>query len=251
LKKMKRGVTVALATIIIVVIVIAAAVVLSMNGTNKTNAPALSIVAPASGASVAGPNITVTVSVQNFNIVNKFGQASVSGEGHIHYFLDVVPPTTPNVDAFTAAGTYAASAATSHAWTNLSLGVHMFSAELVNNNHTPLQPAVVAFINVTVTAPPLEVIVAISAQNIAFNTSLITVPAGASVKVNFNNMDNGVPHTFSVYTNSAATTPIFVGSTITGVSSITYSFTAPTTPGTYFFRCDVHPSQMNGSFVVQ
>ena len=71
------------------------------------------------------------------------------------------------------------------------------------------------------------------------------------MKVNFNNLDSGVPHTFSVYTNSAATTSIFIGSRVTGVSSITYSFTAPTTPGTYFFRCDVHPSMMNGSFVVQ
>lgn len=127
----------------------------------------------------------------------------------------------------------------------------MLSAELVNNNHTPLQPAIVAFVNMTVTAAPIEVNVAISAQSMAFNTNLITVPAGATVKVNFNNLESGVPHSFSVYTNSAATTPIFVGSTINGVSSITYSFTAPSTPGTYFFRCDVHPSQMNGNFVVQ
>jgi plastocyanin len=213
--------------------------------------PELRITSPIDGASIAGPNVTIGVAVQNFDLVSKFGQASISGEGHIHYFLDVVPPTTPNVDAFTAAGTYAASAAKSYVWTNLSLGLHMFSAELVNNNHTPLQPVVVAFINVTVTAPPPVVTVAITAQNIAFNTSLITVPAGATVKVNLNNLDSGIPHTFSVYTNSAATTPIFVGPAITGVSSTTYTFSAPTTPGTYFFRCDVHPSQMNGSFVVQ
>jgi plastocyanin len=45
--------------------------------------------------------------------------------------------------------------------------------------------------------------------------------------------------------------PIFVGQIITGPSAtIDYKFTAPITPGTYFFRCDVHPS-MNGSFIVQ
>lgn len=106
---MKSSMKVALATIIVIIVVVAAAVVLSMNGTNKSISPALSIASPSSGASIAGPNITVTVFVQNFNIVDKLGQASVSGEGHIHYFLDVVPPTTPNVEAFTAAGTYAAS----------------------------------------------------------------------------------------------------------------------------------------------
>jgi len=155
------------------------------------------------------------------------------------------------MEAFTAPGTYTASAATSFAWTNLSLGAHILSAELVNNNHTPFQPAVIVSINVTAVAPPQSVTVSISAHNFAFSTSVITVPAGASVKVNFNNQDSGTMHTFSVYTSSAATTPVFVGSGITGLSSSTYSFTAPTTPGNYFFRCDIHPSQMHGSSVVQ
>jgi hypothetical protein len=31
----------------------------------------------------------------------------------------------------------------------------------------------------------------------------------------------------------------------------TEKFTAPSTPGTYYFHCDVHPDQMNGTFIVQ
>ena len=96
-----------------------------------------------------------------------------------------------------------------------------------------------------------SVTVDLVAQNIAFNLSTITVPAGAKVAVNFNNMDGQVPHNFSVYTNSSATTSIFVGTIITGPGKTTYTFTAPTTPGAYFFRCDVHPTQMTGSFIVQ
>jgi plastocyanin len=69
--------------------------------------------------------------------------------------------------------------------------------------------------------------------------------------VNFDNQDSGIPHNFSVYTSSAATTSIFVGKIITGPSKTTYTFTAPTTPGNYFFRCDVHPTVMTGTFVVQ
>jgi predicted lipoprotein with Yx(FWY)xxD motif/plastocyanin len=89
------------------------------------------------------------------------------------------------------------------------------------------------------------------AQNIAFNLSTITVPAGAQVTVNFNNKDSGIPHNFAVYTDQSASTSIFVGQTITGPSTIVYKFTAPATPGNYFFRCDIHPTIMTGTFVVQ
>ena len=91
----------------------------------------------------------------------------------------------------------------------------------------------------------------LAAQNIKFDKSTITVPAGANVTVNFNNMDSGIPHNFAVYTNSSATEKIFVGEIITGPVTTTYNFTAPEKPGTYFFRCDVHPEQMRGDFVVQ
>jgi len=96
-----------------------------------------------------------------------------------------------------------------------------------------------------------KTIIALSAKNIAFNKSSITVPAGAQITINFDNEDAGIPHNFAVYETSAATNNIFKGQTITGVSSTTYTFTAPSTPGTYFFRCDVHPNQMTGNFIVQ
>ena len=91
----------------------------------------------------------------------------------------------------------------------------------------------------------------LSAKNIAFDKSTITVPAGADVTVNFDNEDDGIPHNFAVYTDSSATDTIFSGETITGPDTTTYTFTAPSDPGTYYFRCDVHPEQMNGDFVVQ
>lgn len=89
------------------------------------------------------------------------------------------------------------------------------------------------------------------AQNIAFNTSTITVPAGAQVTVNFDNKDNGIPHNFAVYQTSQAQDAIFTEDTVTGSATTTYTFTAPSEPGTHFFRCDVHPQQMTGQFIVQ
>jgi plastocyanin len=89
------------------------------------------------------------------------------------------------------------------------------------------------------------------AKNITFDKSTITVPAGAQVTINFNNQDSGIPHNFAVYTNASASTSIFVGQKITGPKTITYTFAAPATQGTYFFRCDVHPKAMTGTFIVQ
>lgn len=100
------------------------------------------------------------------------------------------------------------------------------------------------------TAPVGQAVtVDISAQNIAFDKNTITVPAGANVTLVFNNKE-AIPHNVAIYTTEAATEVIFVGQVITGPKTITYNFTAPTTPGTYFFRCDVHPSMMKGSFIV-
>jgi plastocyanin len=87
------------------------------------------------------------------------------------------------------------------------------------------------------------------AKGMAFDTKTITVPAGAAVTINFNNQDT-VPHNFSLFTDSTATPPALFQGQIVKAATITYTFTAPTTPGTYFFRCDIHPTIMTGSFIV-
>lgn len=97
---------------------------------------------------------------------------------------------------------------------------------------------------------PKNIAIDLVAENIAFDKSTITVPAGAHVTVNFNNRDSGVPHTFSVYETAAAQKVIFRGQAVTGLARTKYEFDAPSNPGTYFFRCDIHPTQMTGQFIV-
>jgi glucose/arabinose dehydrogenase/plastocyanin len=92
--------------------------------------------------------------------------------------------------------------------------------------------------------------VTLTAKNIAFDTTKITVPAGSTVVMTFINNDAGVPHNFALYTDNSATNKIFAGDIVTGVKTVTYTFTAPAKPGNYFFRCDVHPEMMTGTFVV-
>lgn len=108
---------------------------------------------------------------------------------------------------------------------------------------------------VTTTAPAYPgvfetVPITLTAKNLAFDTKTITVPAGSTVMMTFINNDANTPHNFALYTGASATTPIFVGDLVTGVKTITYTFTAPSMPGSYFFRCDVHPEMMTGTFVV-
>jgi len=118
----------------------------------------------------------------------------------------------------------------------------------------PAQPAPGTAIPVPAPSPmPGQQVanVDLTAHNMAFSTRVMTVQAGTRVVVRFTNQD-AVPHNFAVYTDSSAQKVIFRGQTVTGPNaSATYQFDAPAQPGTYFFRCDVHPAQMTGQFIVR
>ena len=108
---------------------------------------------PQDGATLDPGNITVTVGVFNFLIADKLGATPVSGEGHIHYYLDADIPTTPGQPAVTEPGTYKAYPGTSMVWENVTPGEHTLGVQLVNNNHTPLDPPVTAAVMVIVESP--------------------------------------------------------------------------------------------------
>ena len=221
--------------------------------TSGSGTPTLTILQPQSGSTVTSPNVSVSIQVSNFNIVDKQGQPAVSGEGHVHYYLDYDAPTTQGKPAVPPNGTiWQTIASTTYTFHNVTTGTHFVSVELVNNDHTPLNPPVTAKVSFTVSSQGggQTYNVYLMAKNIAFNLSTITVPAGANIVIHFTNDDAGTPHNFALYDSSARTTNLFKGDIIDGVSSIDYTFTAPSTPGTYFFQCDVHPNLMNGDFVV-
>lgn len=225
--------------------------------------PQIIITAPKNGNVISAGDVTIYVNVSNFNIVDKQGQASVAGEGHIHYFMDMRAPTTPGQPAVTPDDTYVHTTSTSYTWKDVIPGNHSFSAELVNNDHTPLIPPAVDVVNVlavgtssgakvtsgSIIYGPKNVATNVSAINSEFNTTTITVPAGANVTINFDNRDTGVSHNIAVYENQDAKNPIYVGKTTIGPAKVAYIFTAPSKPGNYYFRDDVHPLQMRGSFV--
>ena len=94
------------------------------------------------------------------------------------------------------------------------------------------------------------VTVSLTAQDMSFSTNTIRVPASSQVVIQMTNNDS-LPHNFALYPTSAAQTPIFQGEVFSGPDATrTFEFTAPSEPGDYYFQCDVHPEQMNGTFVV-
>jgi hypothetical protein len=62
--------------------------------------------------------------------------------------------------------------------------------------------------------------------------------------------NTGMPHNVAPYTDGTATTKIFAGDQMTGIRTVTCIFIAPSVPGNYFFRCDVHPELLTGTLVV-
>jgi plastocyanin len=92
--------------------------------------------------------------------------------------------------------------------------------------------------------------VTLVAEGVKFVQTKLSFQAGATVALAFDNKDSGVQHNFVLFNGANASAPqLFSGTVITGPSSTTYRFTAPP-PGTYFFHCEIHPTQMTGTATV-
>jgi hypothetical protein len=90
----------------------------------------------------------------------------------------------------------------------------------------------------------------LAAQDNLYSTVKLVAPSSTEVKVTLHNEDEGVRHGFSLYRSRDANERIFVGEAFEGPGSREYRLETPG-PGSYLFRCDVHPDRMTGSFVVR
>jgi plastocyanin len=90
----------------------------------------------------------------------------------------------------------------------------------------------------------------IIADAFAFNKNTIEVTAGQPFTVTLDNQDSAT-HNLHIYTEKggdsiAVTDPQAVSPGSTGTLTTTI-----TQPGEYYFQCDFHPSQMNGTVAVK
>ncbi len=92
----------------------------------------------------------------------------------------------------------------------------------------------------------------VTAQGIAFNEDCLAAPADKPFTIAFDNKDPGTPHNVAIYPDEASATDpanaLFAGEVFPGPETRTYDVPA-IKKGDYFFHCDVHPTQMNGTFV--
>ena len=90
----------------------------------------------------------------------------------------------------------------------------------------------------------------LTAENTRFDKDRLQAPAASEVSLTLDNRDSA-EHTFSLYPAEASADALFPGEAFAGPSFLTYQFTAPETPGTYRFQCDIHPDAMKGQFIVE
>ena len=80
----------------------------------------------------------------------------------------------------------------------------------------------------------------IAANNIAFDKSSLDAPASAPFILVFDNAEN-VGHNVSIYSDAGFQARVFEGIVFSGPGTRWYPVPA-LAPGTYHFRCDIHPN---------
>ena len=98
-------------------------------------------------------------------------------------------------------------------------------------------------------APGQTVVLTLSAQNIAFDTDTLEVPADTPFQIAFTNNDAGIPHNVAIHQGTPTGPEVWKGDIFNGVATRVYD--VPALPaGTYGFVCSVHPN-MTGTLTAK
>jgi plastocyanin len=87
----------------------------------------------------------------------------------------------------------------------------------------------------------------IAANDLAFTTSTLSAPADKPFQIAFDNQESA-PHNVAIYRDSSVTEKVFASDPFSGPMVERYDV-PPLAPGSYFFRCDLHP-EMSGQLIV-
>jgi plastocyanin len=90
--------------------------------------------------------------------------------------------------------------------------------------------------------------VALCSDDLVFDATTIEAPAGEEFTITYTNAESQ-PHNVAVYTEEGGE-EIVIGEVITGPSVTDQVVVPALDPGTYYFRCDIHP-EMEGTVVIE
>ncbi|HEX2192986.1 MAG TPA: cupredoxin domain-containing protein [Acidimicrobiales bacterium] len=97
---------------------------------------------------------------------------------------------------------------------------------------------------------PHAATVEIVARGNQFTKKTIELPAGHPPEIIFDNRDANVLHNVAVFSDREFTHREFTGEVFTGPDTVRYRF-RQLSPGTHYFRCDMHPTNMIGEIHVE
>jgi plastocyanin len=95
-------------------------------------------------------------------------------------------------------------------------------------------------------APGSLVLVAMTER---FDLKELHAPAGAAFQLTLDNQDSE-PHNVGIYTDTTYTKNVFPGMPIDPAHHVQVYDVGALTPGTYAFRCEIHPTNMTGTLIV-
>ena len=90
----------------------------------------------------------------------------------------------------------------------------------------------------------------LTAFDTKFDKNCLAAPANQAFTIDFSNLDRGIPHNVAIYEDETAQKVFFKGDLVDGPGKTTYSV-GGLAAGTFFFRCDPHPDEMHGTFIVK
>ncbi len=100
----------------------------------------------------------------------------------------------------------------------------------------------------TGTCSPTATQPVVVAEGNAFDKTCVAVAANRAFTISFENKDSA-GHGFTIAESETAATNLFQQAPVRGPQTVTLNV-GPLRPGTFFFKCQVHPAQMKGTFVV-
>jgi plastocyanin len=92
-------------------------------------------------------------------------------------------------------------------------------------------------------------VITLSAKDLKFSAPCLVANAGEKFTIHFTNQED-MPHNVAVYTDSGKGTTIVKGDVVASAGQSKDYEVPAQDEGQYYFDCDIHPEQMNGTLYV-